>query len=129
MESILTSIKAMLGITEQYTHFDAELIMHINSAFSILTQIGVGPSAGFSIQDSYATWTDFMETDSRLELVKTYMFKKVKFMFDPPDRSVIASAMEREIAEYEFRLSVAAEEVASDITTIGGQDFIIDWGD
>ena len=129
MESILTSIKAMLGITEQYTHFDAALIMHINSAFSILTQIGVGPSAGFSIQDSYATWTDFMETDARLELVKTYMFKKVKFMFDPPDRPVIANAMEREIAEYEFRLSVAADEVESDITTIGGLDFIIDWGD
>lgn len=129
MESILTSIKAMLGITEQYTHFDAELIMHINSAFSILTQIGVGPSAGFSIQDSYATWTDFMETDARLEMVKTYMYQKVKFMFDPPDRSVIADAMKRQIDELEFRLSVAADEVESDITTIGGMDFIIDWGD
>lgn len=129
MESILTSIKAMLGITEQYTHFDAELIMHINSAFSILTQIGVGPSVGFSIQDSYATWTDFMETDARLEMVKTYMYQKVKFMFDPPDRSVIADAMKRQIDELEFRLSVAADEVESDITTIGGMDFIIDWGD
>lgn len=129
MESILTSIKAMLGITEQYTHFDTELIMHINSAFSILTQIGVGPSAGFSIRDEYATWADFMTEDSRLEMVKTYMFQKVKFMFDPPDRSVIADAMKRQIDELESRLYMAAEEVESEITTIGGLDFIIDWGD
>ena len=129
MESILTSIKAMLGITEQYTHFDSELIMHINSAFSILTQLGVGPSSGFSIQDDYATWTDFMDTDPRLEMVKTYMYQKVKFMFDPPDRSVIADAMKRQIDEFEFRLTIATDEVASTTTTIGGQDFIIDWGD
>lgn len=129
MESILTSVKAMLGITAEYTHFDAELIMHINSAFSVLTQLGVGPSVGFSIQDDYATWSDFMQTDSRLEMVKTYMFQKVKFMFDPPDRSVIADAMKRSIDELEFRLTIAAEEAASDITAIGGLDFIIDWGD
>ena len=129
MESILTSIKAMLGITEQYTHFDAELIMHINSAFSILTQIGVGPSTGFSIQDDYATWTDFMPTDPRLEMVKTYMYKKVKFIFDPPDRSVIADALKRDIDELEFRLSVAVDEVNKGVTTVTGQDFIIDWGD
>ena len=129
MESILTSIKAMLGITEQYTHFDAELIMHINSAFSILTQIGVGPSTGFSIQDDYATWSDFMPTDPRLEMVKTYMYKKVKFIFDPPDRSVIADALKRDIDELEFRLSVAVDEVNKGVTTVTGQDFIIDWGD
>ena len=129
MESILTSIKAMLGITEQYTHFDAELIMHINSAFSILTQIGVGPSTGFSIQDDYATWTDFMPTDPRLEMVKTYMYKKVKFIFDPPDRSVIADALKRDIDELEFRLSVAVDEVNKGVTSVTGQDFIIDWGD
>lgn len=129
MESILTSIKAMLGITEDYTHFDTELIMHINSAFSILAQIGVGPSAGFSIQDSYATWSDFMAQDFRLEMVKTYMYQKVKFMFDPPDRSVIKDVMQKQIEEFEFRLSIAADEVKNDVMAINGTDFMVDWSE
>lgn len=129
MESILTSIKAMLGITEDYTHFDTELIMHINSAFSILAQIGVGPSAGFSIQDSYTTWSDFMAQDSRLEMVKTYMYQKVKFMFDPPDRSSIKDVMQKQIEEFEFRLSIAADEVKNDVMAINGTDFMVDWSE
>lgn len=129
MESILTSIKAMLGITEDYTHFDTELIMHINSAFSILAQIGVGPSAGFSIHDSYTTWSDFMAQDSRLEMVKTYMYQKVKFMFDPPDRSSIKDVMQKQIEEFEFRLSIAADEVKNDVMAINGTDFMVDWSE
>lgn len=129
MDSILTSIKKLLGIAEEYTHFDTDLIMHINSVFSILTQLGVGSSSGFSIHDEYATWNDFLEEDPRLEMVKTYIHLKVKLMFDPPDRSAVAEAVKRQIDELEFRLMVAADEVASKTTVVNGFDFIIDWGE
>jgi len=113
MDSILTSIKKLLGITAEYTQFDSDLTIHINSAFSILTQIGIGPSSGFSIKpDEYAVWTDFLPEDPRLEMVKTYIYLKVRFMFDPPDRSAVAEAMKRQIDELEFRLNVAADQVS-----------------
>ena len=79
MESILTSIKKLLGITEDYTHFDDDLIMHINSVFTILTQLGVGPKEGFRIEDEIATWNDFVQTDSVLfDSVKSYMHLAIK---------------------------------------------------
>lgn len=112
MDSILTSIKKLLGITAEYTQFDADLIIHINSVFSILTQLGVGPSTGFSIHDEYSVWTDFLPEDPRLEMVKTYVYLKVRLMFDPPDRSAVADAMKRQIDEFEFRLNVAADQVS-----------------
>lgn len=112
MDSILTSIKKLLGITAEYTQFDTDLIIHINSVFSILTQLGVGPSTGFSIHDEYSVWTDFLPEDSRLEMVKTYVYLKVRLMFDPPDRSAVADAMKRQIDELEFRLNVAADQVS-----------------
>lgn len=112
MDSILTSIKKLLGITSEYTQFDADLIIHINSVFSILTQLGVGPSTGFSIHDEYSVWTDFLPEDPRLEMVKTYVYLKVRLMFDPPDRSAVADAMKRQIDELEFRLNVAADQVS-----------------
>lgn len=117
MESILTSIKKLLGIAEEYTHFDTDIIMHINSVFSILTQIGVGPSEGFYITDSYAVWSDFLPEDARLESVKSYMYLKVKLLFDPPDRSAVMEATNRMINELEFRISVTVdpyEEVGSE---------------
>ena len=110
MESILTSIKEQLGIMEEYTHFDRQIIMHINSVFSILTQIGVGPSEGFRISDKYASWSDFLpENDFRLEDVKSYMYLKVKLLFDPPDRSAVMEATNRMINEFEFRISVTVD--------------------
>lgn len=108
-ESILTSVKKMLGITEEYEHFDPDLIMHINSAFSILTQLGVGPSDGFCISDSSAVWSDFMEDDKKLMLVKTYMFLSVKLMFDPPLSSSVMECYKSQISEYAWRLNVTAE--------------------
>ena len=74
MESILTSVKKMLGIAEKYNHFDEDIIMHINSVFMTLTQIGVGPSSGFYIEDDVAEWTDFIPNPAKLQAVKTYMF-------------------------------------------------------
>ena len=109
MESILLSIKKMLGITADYTHFDMDIIMHINSVFLILNQIGVGPAEGFSIYDETSTWEEFLEGNMNLELVKSYMFMKVKLLFDPPLASSTNEAMNRLIAESEWRLYLAMD--------------------
>ena len=109
MESILTSIKKLLGITEEYNQFDPDIIMHINSVFMILTQLGVGPAEGFSIEDDTAVWTDFIQDIKKLESVKTYIYLKVKLLFDPPLSSAVIESMNRLINELEWRLNVAAE--------------------
>lgn len=111
MESILTSIKKLLGISEEYTHFDSDLIMHINSVLSILTQLGVGPEDGFSIKDDDAMWTNFIPANSKLELVKSYVHHKVKLLFDPPLSSAVIEAMKQTIAELEWRIQVIADPV------------------
>lgn len=110
MDSILTSIKKLLGIAADYTHFDTDVIIHINSAFDILNQLGVGPSEGFKITDESEVWTDFIEDTTKLESIKTYIYLKVSLWFDPPTSSAILSAKERQISELEWRLNVAAEQ-------------------
>lgn len=109
MESILTSIKKLLGIEEEYKHFDADIIIHINSVLMTLTQLGVGPSEGFSIDDETATWSDYLSDNTNLEGVKSYIHLNVKLLFDPPLSSAVIDAMERRIKEFEWRLNVAAE--------------------
>lgn len=109
MDSILTSIKKLLGITEDYTHFDSDLIMHINSVFMILTQIGVGPAGGFTITDKSTVWNDYLPEGSGIEAVKTYMSLKVRLLFDPPNSSAIMDAMNRSANELEWRLNVAVD--------------------
>ena len=109
MESILTSIKKLLGIEEEYDHFDPDIIMHINTVFMILNQLGVGPEEGFSIQDAESTWVDFMPAGSNLEAVKTYMHHRVKLMFDPPSSSAVMEATNRIINELEWRLNMAVD--------------------
>ena len=109
MESILTSIKKLLGIQEDYEHFDADIIMHINSVFMILTQLGVGPSAGFTIEDKTSTWTDFVSDTTKVEAVKSYIYLKVRLLFDPPASSAVIESINRMISEYEWRLNIAAE--------------------
>ena len=116
MESILTSIKKMLGITEEYKQFDPDIIMHINSVFMILNQLGVGPSEGFRINDEYATWNEFISDDENLELVKSYMVMKVKLLFDPPQSSIVMEATNRMISEAEWRLNVAVESSGKEET-------------
>ena len=110
MESILTSIKKQLGIAKDYTHFDADIIMHINSVFMVLTQLGVGPSDGFYIEDDSLEWMDFIEDPNQLQAVKTYIYLKVRLLFDPASLgSATLAAYERQIQELEWRLNVAAE--------------------
>lgn len=109
MESILTSIKKMLGITEEYEHFDSDIIIHINSVFMILAQLGVGPPSGFSINDKTSTWKEFISDDTKLQLVKSYMQMKVKLLFDPPLSSAVIASMEKMISEAEWRLNLEVE--------------------
>ena len=89
MDSILTSIKKMLGIAEEYEHFDMDLIIHINTVLSVLAQLGVGSSQGFAIQDKNATWGDVIPAGMNLELIKSYVFLKVRLLFDPPSNSSV----------------------------------------
>lgn len=109
MNSILNSIKKRLGISEEYEHFDDDIIMDINSVFSILTQMGVGPSTGFIISDQDAEWTDFMEDMIKLEFVKTYVYLKVRLMFDPPQSSAVTESINRQISELEWRIFIQAD--------------------
>lgn len=109
MDSILTSIKLLLGITEDYEAFDQQIIMHINSVFMILTQLGVGPTDGFMIENKNDTWDDFISDDSNLQTVKSYMYLKVKMLFDPPTSSIMADSSNRIISELEWRLNSQAE--------------------
>lgn len=108
MESILTSVKKLLGITEEYEHFDADIIMHINSVFLILNQLGVGPKEGFIIEDETSEWTDFIEDSAQLQAVKSYMGLRVKLLFDPPGSNAVIESTNRTIAEFEWRLRLAA---------------------
>ena len=109
MDNILSSTKKLLGIPTEETAFDSDIIMHINSVFMILNQLGVGPTNGFTISDDYALWSDFIPDGQNLELVKSYMYMKVRLMFDPPSSSAVLSAMEKSISEFEWRLNVQAE--------------------
>lgn len=104
-ESILVSIKKLLGITEDYPHFDQDIILQINSAFSALNQLGVGPKDGFSIEDSSAVWTDFIN-DPRLNFAKTYVQIKVKLAFDPPTSGTLTDSYNRQLDEITWRLTV-----------------------
>ena len=109
MESILTSIKKLLGIPEDYTAFDDQIIIHINSVFMILNQLGVGPSEGFKIIDKEDTWDDYISDETKLEIVKSYVYLKVKLLFDPPTISAVVESINRQIDEFEWRLNVASE--------------------
>lgn len=110
MESILISVKKMLGIDKDNLEFDDEIIMHINSVFTILNQLGVGPSEGFFIEDDSSEWTDFIPDITKLHAIKTYIFQKVRIIFDPTSLgSASLAAYERSIQEFEWRLNVIAE--------------------
>lgn len=110
MDSILTSIKGMLGIVESYTHFDNVIISHINSVFADLAQMGVGPSDGFHIENADSIWDDFLGESILLNSVKSYMNLRVKVLFDANSMgSATMAAYERQISQWEWRLNVAAE--------------------
>ena len=109
MDSILTSVKKMLGIPEDYEQFDMDIIMHINSVLTILNQLGVGPEEGFVITDKSTVWTDFIGDSTLIELVKSYVYLKVRLIFDPPQSSSVIEAINRQISEFEWRINVEVD--------------------
>ncbi len=112
MESILTSIKKLLGITEDYPYFDTDIILHINSVFTIINQLGLGPKDGFIISGKDEVWSDFIEEPKICEAIKTYVYLKVRLLFDPPQSSALIEAINRSISEFEWRLSIIHDDLA-----------------
>lgn len=108
MSSILDDVKHALGLLPEETAFDSDVIMHINSVFSTLHQLGIGPGEGFMISDNQAQWDDSI-TDILLNSVKSYMFLRVKLLFDPPQIGFVISSMDRQIQELEWRLMIEAD--------------------
>lgn len=109
MESILTSVKKLLGIEKDYTHFDKDIIIHINGAFMTLNQLGLGPTKGFNIRDDSTTLVDFIGDREDLESVITYLYLKVRLLFDPPQMGYLVDAINKQIAELEWRFIIQME--------------------
>ena len=139
-ESILIYVKKLLGIQDDYNHFDPDVIYGINAAFGVLTQLGVGPEEGFMISDDSAKWNDFVSDTVGLSLIKPYVYLKTRLLFDPPSSTALIDSINKTISEYEYRLYVASDGdnslpnvlnkiekgldaiIANENTYIGGED-------
>lgn len=108
-DSIFESVKDYLGPSDEDTHFDGQILEQINTAFQILHQLGVGPKAGFAIEDASSTWDEYLTNGVMLPSIKSYVQKRVKLAIDPPTSSFVLENMKEQIAEFEFRNSVEAE--------------------
>lgn len=108
-EYILPSVKKMLGISYDYDAFDSDIIMHTNSVLAILTQMGLGPNGGFAISGNDEKWTDFIPNVTKFNFVKSYVFLKVRLLFDPPQSGTANEAANRMISEMEWRLYTESE--------------------
>ncbi len=116
--SILNTVKKILGLTPEETVFDLDVITHINTAFSTLYQLGVGPTTGFAIEDASPTWDDFIDGDiSIVNACKTYVYLRTRLLFDPPPTSFALQAMKEQLTEYEWRISALREEANWTSTT------------
>ena len=113
-DSILDTTKKMLGLEASYDVFDVDITMHINSVFFTLNQLGIGPVLGFAIADNAAVWADYLGENLLLNSVKTYMFLRVKLLFDPPQNSFTIAAMERQIDKLEWQLNVYRENAIAE---------------
>lgn len=110
-DRILESVKKVLGIAPEYLAFDQDIMMHINSVFSVLHQLGVGPDEPFMIEDETATWTEFLGTERGVNSIKSYVYLRVRLLFDPPATSFVLGAMEKQIEELGWRISTYMEGV------------------
>lgn len=121
LDSILDSIKKLLGIQPEYTSFDEDIIVAINTSFATLNQLGVGPEGGYMIEDNTQTWNDYITT-TNLNMVKTYIYLKSRLLFDPPTGGVL-DAIKNQLAELEFRLYVEVDPKVNDETFEEGDEF------
>lgn len=115
MDSILKSIKKLLGIAPEYKHFDNDIIMHINSVFMILTQIGIGPATGSFITNEMNTWKDVFGDITNIEAIKSFTYLRVRLLFDPPTSSALLESINRQAQELEWRLNVQAETTKQEV--------------
>lgn len=122
--SILDGTKKVLGIDSSYDVFDLDITMHINSVFSVLTQLGVGPSTGFMIDDNTTTWSEFTGDIPTLSMVKSLMFMKVQLMFDPPSTSFAIESKQKMISELEYRLMIACDPPLNAVTGSAEDDTV-----
>lgn len=118
MVSILTTIKQLLGISEDVVDFDQEIIVFTNSAMGTLHLLGVGSTPVFSISDKTTTWAQFLGDSKEFEMVKTYIYMKVKLVFDPSNPSHVLTAFQQIVNEIEFRLIVQADNARIDALPI-----------
>lgn len=110
MTSILNTVKKAIGPSvSEYEYFDSDLIMHINTTFNVLKQLGVGPAGGFYIEDAEADWDEFIDPGPNSQMVQTYMCLAVRLKFDPPESSAHMQAIKDQMAELEWRLNIDAE--------------------
>ena len=123
LDSILDSIKKLLGIQPEYTSFDEDIIIAINTSFATLNQLGVGPEGGYMIEDNTQTWNDYITT-TNLNMVKTYVHLKSRLLFDPPTGGVL-DAIKNQLAELEFRLYLEVDPKVND-KTFKERDELID---
>lgn len=110
--SILDGTKNALGIESDYQAYDSDIMMHINSVFAILHQLGIGPDEGFEISDASTTWDDYLFDDMLLNQVPTYMYLRVRMLFDPPSTSFHLDAMKEQIQMFEWRINAQREETS-----------------
>lgn len=125
-QSILNSTKKILGLDAAYTPFDHDLIIHINSVFMTLADLGIGPAAGFMIEDATATWDQFLPNDNRVNAARQYMYMKTRLAFDPPQSQFAISALEDQIRELEWRINVRQEATdwVNPLPTVDDEDLI-----
>lgn len=112
--SILVSMKSALGIDEEATEYDSDLILHINTIFNTLTDLGVPPEDGYEIEDETSKWEDYLNGRKRLNEVKTYMHNRLRLIFDPPQMGYLVQALKDQIKEAEFRINVNAERIVAE---------------
>ena len=106
MVSILDSIKSLLGIDVSDINFDTELIIHINGAIAVLSQLGVGPKTGYLIIDKNNQWNEFIGERTDLEFIKSDIYLRVRLIFDPPQNSFLVDAIKESIKEYDWRIGI-----------------------
>lgn len=109
-DSILDSTKKILGLPTDYTPFDLDIITHINASFSVLSQLGIGPAEGFSIDGNEPIWNDFAVPAIQRNLVRSWLYLKVRMLFDPPTTSYLITSMNEQIAQFEWRLNIMRED-------------------
>jgi hypothetical protein len=122
--SILDDVKKILGLSSDYTAFDVDVILHINSVLATVTQLGIGPTAGMTVLDATTQWSELLGADNQLNSAKTYVALRVRLLFDPPTSSYAIKAMEDQIREFEWRISTYREGLSwvSPIVPVTSED-------